>query len=230
MLRAHAAVVLLVSALLAFPGRGLAQTPQSDAVKAMLGAWELSNADRDKICMITFRPESAPGGRKLDFDKACAEVFALTKGVTAWTLGANDTLRFVDAKGKAVLEVSEVESGMFEGERAGEGLYFLQNLAAASAAARPAEQMSGDWAVMREADKPICIITFSKTAAGDGTLKLKPGCDATVAAFNPSSWHMERGELVMSAARGGVWRFEESDAVTWHRITDDADSVMLVRQ
>ncbi|MEA2993591.1 MAG: hypothetical protein QOD40_2511 [Alphaproteobacteria bacterium] len=224
--------IVLLSAFLALTGKASAQTPpQSDAAKAMLGTWEISNADRDKICMVTFRPEPAPGGSKLEFDKTCPEVFALTKGVTAWTLGARDALRLVDAKGKTILELTEVESGMFEGERPGEGLYFLQNLAAAGTVWRTAEQMFGDWAVTRGADKPICTITLSKVTVADGfTLKLKPGCDALVSSFNPSSWRMDRGELVLSA-RTGAWRFEEGDpATTWHRIPESVEPLLLVRQ
>jgi hypothetical protein len=121
--------IAIVSLLLA--GSGFAQTPPSDATKAMLGAWELSNSDRDKICMVTLRPQTTPGGMKVEFDNACAGVFPFLKGAAAWTLGG-DAVRFVDAKGKPVLEVGEIEDGMFQGERPEEGLYFLQRPGAAN--------------------------------------------------------------------------------------------------
>ena len=35
-----------------------------DAVNAMIGVWEFSNADHDKVCRFTFRTEAAPGGRR----------------------------------------------------------------------------------------------------------------------------------------------------------------------
>jgi hypothetical protein len=224
---ARTLAVLLFAAIVA--GNGFAQAPPSDAAKAMLGTWEISNADRDKICLVTFHPESAPGGLKLAFDKACAEAFALTKGVSAWAM-AKDGVRLVDAKGKTVLDLAEVESRMFEGERPGEGLYFMQMPASTGGGARTAEQMVGDWAVTRGTDKPICTLTLSKDAAGDGfALKLKPGCNAFVSSFNPSSWRMDRGELVLSSARGTAWRFEEGDG-SWHRIPEGADPVLLLRQ
>jgi hypothetical protein len=227
MLHRRALIVVLLTAVLA--GNALAQTPPSDAAKAMLGTWEISNADRDRICLVTFRPEAAAGGLKLDFDKACADAFSLTKGVSAWAM-AKDGVRLVDAKGKTVLELSEVESRMFEGERPGEGLYFMQMPASAGAGPRMAEQMFGDWTVTRGSDKPICTVTLSKDSAGEGfALKLKPGCNSFVSSFNPSSWRMDRGELVLSSARGTVWRFEEGDA-SWHRIPEGADPVLLVRQ
>jgi hypothetical protein len=231
MLCARIIALVLLSPGLAIPGAVFAQTPPSDAVKAMLGTREISNADRDKICLVTFRPEPAPGGLKLEFDKACPGVFPLTKSVTAWTIDASDTLRLVDAKGKAVLELSEVESGMFEGERPGEGLYFLQNLAAVGGGSRTAEQMFGDWAVMRDSDKLICTLTLAKSPIKDGfALQMKPGCDPLVSTFNPSSWRLDRGELVLSSARGVTWRFEEADAVTWHRIPETTEPLLMVRQ
>jgi hypothetical protein len=224
--------LVLFSAGLAIAEPAFAQAPPpSEAVTQMLGTREISNADRDKICLVTFRPEAAPGGLKLEFDKACAGAFPLTKGVTAWSIDASDTLRLIDAKGKAVLELSEVESGMFEGERPGEGLYFLQNLASAGGVTRTADQMFGDWAVLRDSDKPVCTITLSKATTKDGfVLQLKPGCDPAVSTLNPSSWRLDRGELVLSSARGSSWRFEEADAMTWHRIPEGPDSILLVRQ
>ncbi len=134
------AAVLLSSSLFAV---ALAQTPPPDAVKAMLGNWEISNADRDKICIVTFRPQTAPGGLKLEFDKACVEVFPFIKGVSAWTSG-NDSVRLVDSKGKPALEVGEVEDGMFQGERPEEGLYFMQRPGAANLDASTPEKFPGD--------------------------------------------------------------------------------------
>ncbi len=125
MLCARTIAVLLVSAGLTIGDKSVAQTPPSDAAKAMSGTWEISNADGDKICMVTLQAQTTPGGMKVQFDNACADVFPFLKAASAWTLGG-DTVRFADSKGKPILEVSEVEDGMFEGERAEEGLYFLQ--------------------------------------------------------------------------------------------------------
>src|SRR5262249_3923001 len=40
--------------------------PPSDAANSMLGGWEMSNADHDKICIITFKLDAAGPGRALD--------------------------------------------------------------------------------------------------------------------------------------------------------------------
>ena len=82
---------------------------------------EISNADRDKTCAVTFKANAARAGYKLELDPACATVFAFVKDVEGWTL-SNDTIRLIDARGKAVFEFTEVESGMYEAERAERGL------------------------------------------------------------------------------------------------------------
>ena len=225
----RAAGLIIRVVFFAVAGSVLAHAQQSsDAAKAMTGIWEISNADRDKICMVTFKQESAPGGRKLEFEKACADFFPLTKEISAWTIGVN-VLRFVDAKGKTLLDLDEVEKGIFEGQRPEDGRYFMQNPESAHVVPTP-DQVLGDWAVSRGTDTPLCVITFSNTAVAENfSLQLKPGCDPAVTAFNPTSWHMEKGELVLSAA-GSAWRFEEAGQVAWRRVPEGTEPLWLVRQ
>ena len=208
-----------------------AQAPLSDEAKAMAGgSWELSNADRDKRCMIAFKTAPAAAGMKLDFDKACAEAFPFIKDIAGWSIAENDFLRLLDARGKSVLEFSEVETGMYEAPRPGEGILFIQAAAALGPPPKEAEQMIGDWGVVRRAGNPICTLTLANTAAGpDLALKLKPGCDAFVTRFAPTAWQMDRGELLLKNARGQTWRFEESDAATWSRVPETAEPLLLVR-
>src|SRR4051794_1468293 len=75
-----------------------------DEINEMVGAWEISNADRDKICTVTLTADRAPHGLKLTFDPACAEAFEVTKDVSAWRLD-KDGLHFVDAKGQALIDL-----------------------------------------------------------------------------------------------------------------------------
>jgi hypothetical protein len=218
-----------IVALFASPGGVFAQGAQpSDEAKAMTGVWEISNADRDKVCMVTFAPEAIAGGLKIEFDKACGEAFEVTKEVGAWKID-KDGLHFVDSKGRSLLDLDEVEKGIFEGVRPGEGRYFVQSLAAVRTEAKP-EQVFGDWQVSRGTEEAICLITFSNSPRAENfSLELKPGCGALVANFNPTSWHMERGELVVSSARG-VWRFEEAGEIAWRRVPEGTEPLWLVRQ
>jgi len=221
--------IVTVAAFCAAPA--FAQSTTSEAIRGVVGAWEISNADRDRTCAVTFRADPVAGGLKVEFDRACAGVFPVTRDVAAWTIAANEAVRLLDARGRTLLEFSEVESGMYEGERPGEGLYFLQNVTA-GAAWRTPDQMFGDWALVRGAGAPICTLTLSNASAGSDayTLRVKPNCDAAVTRFGPNTWRMDRGELIVSSPRGQSWRFEEGDATTWRRVPETADGLALVRQ
>lgn len=196
----------------------------------MVGAWEFSNADRDKICRFNFRADVAARGYKLDIDKNCPSLFPTTKDIVAWSVDNFGGLRLLDANGNAMIELNEAEAGLYDGFEPGQGRYVLQN--AAAAPVRSAEDMVGDWAIARGTGKPICVLTLAANPAGADTLMLrvKPGCDAMVSRFAPNAWRMNQGELVLLSARGQIWRFEENDANTWQRVPESSDPVLLVRQ
>ena len=129
----------------------------SEAAKEMVGGWELSNAEHDRRCKVTFSTDAAPGGFKLALDQGCAAVFPMFKDLATWSIVRNGALRLSDGKGNAALEMSEVESGIFEGERRGEGLYFMQPQAAVTIPERTPEQMFGDWNFLREIDRQAAL-------------------------------------------------------------------------
>jgi hypothetical protein len=224
-------------------GRALAEdapasgSTMSDAANAMIGAWEFSNADRDRVCRFAFHSEALAGGYKLDVDRNCASLFPSTKDIAAWSIDAYGTLRLLDARGNAVIELTESESGIFDGFEPGEGRYVLQS--AAAAPVRSADDMVGDWAIARGTGKPVCTLTLASNpvaataATGPSadalSLKIKPGCDPLVTRFGPTAWRMDQGDLVLLSARGQIWRFEEDDANTWLRVPETADPVLLVR-
>jgi hypothetical protein len=201
-----------------------------EAANAVLGAWEFSDADHNRVCRFNFRGEAAAGGRRLDVDKNCPNLFPSTKEVVGWALDNYGGLRLLNGRGEAVIELTEVESGMYDGFAPGEGRYVLQT--AAAAPVRSADEMVGDWAIARGTGKPICTLTLanSPTAGGALTLRLKAGCDALVTRFNPNAWRMDQGELVLLSARGQSWQFEENDANTWQRLPESADPILLLRQ
>lgn len=203
---------------------------QSDAASAMIGTWEFSNADHDKICRFVFRADQAPNGYKLDIDKNCPAVFPVTRDLVAWMVDSYSGLQLLDTAGKAVVELSKAEDGIYDGFDPVQGRYVLQS--AAAAPIRSVEDMIGDWAIARGTGKPICTLTLARTPAGADAMaiKIKPGCDSGVIRFAPNSWRMDQGELIMLSARGQNWRFEENDANTWERVPEGSDPVLLVRQ
>ncbi|MBI3705236.1 MAG: AprI/Inh family metalloprotease inhibitor [Rhizobiales bacterium] len=202
-----------------------------DSAKAVLGSWEFSNADRDKICTATFKSDASKVGFTIEFDANCANLFPLVADVAGWTFPDNDLLRLLDANGKALVEFSEVENGIYEAPTPGVGVLFLQNAAAAGPAPKPAEQMAGNWAIVR-ANKVLCSLTLTATASGDDAfaLTVKPGCDPALARLNFTRWRIDRDELMLAPARGNPWRFEESDNGAWKRVPESAEPIMLVRQ
>ncbi|MBZ0148754.1 MAG: protease inhibitor Inh/omp19 family protein [Pseudorhodoplanes sp.] len=228
----RAGLILVVMLLLAANDRAFAQ---SDAVKAMAasGGWEISNADRDKTCTVTFKADPARTGHKLDLDPACGNVFPFINEVEGWTL-SNDIVRLIDARGKTIFEFTEVESGMYEAERPAEGLFFLQNAAAAPTIRTP-DQIAGEWVVM-QGTKQICAMTLANTAVpnqeGALVLRIKPGCEPPAARLNFILWRMDQGEVVLASAGGQSWRFEEEDTLTftWRRVPEGADDIRMVRK
>lgn len=231
---AFAALVLLAAANTAraqAPSAPTAPVTPTDAMKELAGAWELSNADRDMTCSVTFKLTAGRAGLALDWDKACAGVFPMTKDVAAWTLGKNDAIQLLDARGRIVLELTEVETGLYEGLRPGDPLYFLQSQAALGGE-RTAEQMTGNWAFVRGSGRPLCEIALSGEAAGPDSfaLTVKAGCDAAITGFAPKSWQFDRGQLVIVSAKGETWRFEEGDTDAWQRIPAGRNPLSLVRR
>ena len=200
--------------------------------KEMIGQWELSTTERSKTCVVTLKGDSTPQGLKLELEPGCAAALPFTKAITAWNIRGLDIVRLQDAAGEAVIDFTEVESGIFEGLRQGEGIYILQNLAAARSLAKSMDQMIGDWAMVRGNGQSICGLTLTNTEATADNFQvfLKPRCDPAVTAFAPTQWRLERGELLLLSANGDVWHFEADDNAQWRRVPDAADPLIMLRQ
>ncbi|RAI45552.1 AprI/Inh family metalloprotease inhibitor [Rhodoplanes roseus] len=232
---ARLAAPLLAAVLLAVPAAAQSPTPPpgpSEAARTVAGTqWEFSNADRDRRCAVSFRTDAAGSvGMKIDFDKGCAGIFPFLRDAAAWTLGEHDFLRFVDARGKAMLEFSEVEQGLWEAPKPGEGILFLQTVASLKRPAPSVEEMAGQWSLTR-GGRTLCPVTLAATPAGDGfALRLGANCDAAITRFAPTAWSMDRDELVLAGARSQTWRFEETEPKTWQRVPETRDPILMVKQ
>ena len=225
---------LALAALLALVA-GASQAWSQDAAtlkKDMIGQWELSTTERSKTCVVTLKGDSTPQGLKLELEPGCAAALPFTKDITAWNIKGLDIVRLQDAAGAAVIDFTEVETGIFEGLRTGEGIYILQNLAAARSLAKSMDQMIGDWAMVRGNGQSICGLTLTNTEATPDNFAvfLKPRCDPMVQSFAPTVWRLERGELLLMSASGEVWRFEADDNAQWRQVPDSADPLIMLRQ
>ncbi len=152
-------------------------------------------------------------------------------GVAGWKFPDNDLLSLLDADGKALVEFSEVEDGIYEAPTPGIGVLFLQNPAAAGPPPKPPEQIAGNWSLVRADGTAACKFALTVTAAKDGfALTVAPGCDAAIARLNFSQWRLDRDELMLVPARGNPWRFEEIEGGNWRRVPDSAEPFTLARQ
>jgi hypothetical protein len=197
-----------------------------------IGQWELSTTDRSKTCVMTMKQDAAPQGYKVELEPACIAALPFTKDITGWSIKGLDIVRLHDAKGEAVLDFTEVEAGILEGMRTGEGVYILQNLAAARSLAKSMDQMIGDWSMVRGNGNTVCGLTLTNNDAGNDNFQvfLKPKCDQAVAAFAPSQWRLERGQILLMSDRGETWRFEADDNAQWRLVPDSADPLIMLRQ
>jgi len=200
--------------------------------KEMIGQWELSTTDRSKTCVVTMKEDSTPQGLKLELEPGCAAALPFSKDIKGWSIKGLDIVRLQDATGEAVLDFTQVETGIFEGVRANEGVYILQNLAAARSLAKSQDQMIGDWAMVRGNGNTICGLTLTNNDAGNDNFQvfLKPKCDPTVAAFAPTQWRLERGQILLMSDRGEIWHFEADDNAQWRLVPDSADPLIMLRQ
>jgi hypothetical protein len=223
---------LLLAALLPPAVSGAQAQDAATLKKEMIGQWELSTTERSKTCVVTLKPDTTAQGLKLELEPNCATALPFTKDIVGWSVKGLDIVRLEDAKGEAVIDFTAVESGIFEGMRSGEGIYILQNLAAARSLAKSMDQMIGDWAMVRGSGATICGLTLTNNDAGNDNFQvfLKPKCDPTVAAFAPTQWRLERGQIMLMSDRGEIWRFEADDNAQWRLVPDSADPLIMLRQ
>ena len=200
--------------------------------KNMIGQWELSTTERSKTCVVTLKSDATPQGLKLELEPGCAAALPFTKDIAAWNVKGLDIVRLQDVAGQPVIDFTEVESGILEGVRTNEGIYILQNLAAARSLAKSMDQMIGDWSMVRGNGQAICGLTLTNNEASPDNFQvfLKPKCDPAIAAFAPTQWRLDHGQMVLMSAKGETWQFEADDNAQWRRVPDSADPLIMLRQ
>ena len=226
--RFNVALLLLLAAC----GPAAAQDV-STLKKDMIGQWELATTERSKTCVVTLKGDTAPQGYKLELEPSCAAALPFSKDITSWNIkGLGDIVRLQSATGEAVIDFTEVETGIFEGLRTNEGVYILQNLAAARSLAKSMDQMIGDWSMVRGNGQAICTLVLTNTDAGNDNFQVfvKGKCDTAVTAFNPSLWRLDHGQMLLMSAKGETWQFEADDNAQWRRVPDTAAPLIMLRE
>jgi hypothetical protein len=226
---------IALAALLALAAASPALAQDASTLKKdMIGQWELATTDRSKTCVVTMKSDATPqGSLKLELEPGCATALPFTRDIAAWSIkGLGDIVRLQDATGESVIDFTEVETGIFEGLRQGEGIYILQNLVAARSLAKSMDQMIGDWAMVRDNGQTICGLTLTNTEASQDNFQvfLKPKCDPVVAAFAPTQWRLEHGQILLISNSGETWQFEADDNAQWRQVPDSANPLIMLRQ
>ncbi len=92
--------------------------------------------------------------------------------------------------------------------------------------------MIGDWAMVHGDGQSICGITLTNNEASADNFQafLKPKCDPAVAAFAPTQWRLDHGQILLISDNGEIWTFEADDNAQWRRVPDSADPLILLRQ
>ena len=135
---------------------------------------------------MTFKNDPTKVGKKVEFDPACAALFPFVGEVAGWRQNDNDFLRLLDGRGNSILEFSEVEAGIFEAPKPGEGILFIQNPTDLGPAPKTAEQVTGEWSISRRTGKPLCTLTLSNEAAGEEfAVRVQPPCDPLIFEIRP---------------------------------------------
>ena len=231
-LRARIAVGAMAAAIAAGAVPARAQDV-STLKKDMIGQWELATTDRSKTCVVTIKSDVTSQGMKLELEPGCAKALPFTADIASWSIkGLGDIVRLQDGAGEPVIDFTEVETGIFEGLRTGEGVYILQNLAAARSLAKSMDQMIGDWAMVRGDGQSICGLTLTNNEATTDNFQvfLKPKCDPLVATFAPTQWRLDHGQILLQSARGETWAFEADDNAQWRKVPDSANPLIMLRQ
>ncbi|PTM40862.1 AprI/Inh family metalloprotease inhibitor [Bosea sp. 124] len=212
------------------PPRGADRAPE--AIRALLGAWDLEMPGASRGCTVTLGAEAAPQGRQLRFPATCRRALPILDTVTGWNLAPEGGLRLQDAQGKTVIAFRDgaPERG-FTGSGSDGKAYALASKnhpraarrpvaspaeLAATAAQRPTlvdparapapDTLPGRYAVMRQPDREACRIVLSPAATGApaaGPAAFEGLCsDTGLAIFDPAGWRYLAGRLTLVARKG----------------------------
>ena len=206
--------------------RGAQQAP--DAVRPLLGAWDLELDGSPRRCTVTFAAEIAAGtDRRLRFPATCRRALSILGEASQWGVTPQGQPQVRDKAGKELIVFAQGYAGSgFSGKGSDGQNYKLspgnhpraeapppRNVAAQRAEqaaqrttvdparAPAAETLPGRYVVMRQQNREACRLDLN--AAGSAAFAGACG-DTGLAIFDPAAWRYERGRLTLLARRGHV--------------------------
>ena len=213
------------------------------------GVWDLSLPTSHASCRVILQAQrSDRGDYFLGMPAPCRHAMPGVERVGRWTMPDPMHLSLEDPSGTAVLTFVALDNGF--SAAAPEGTYALAQIGAAPPAARLREpepaaaivpvvgkrpatsearerlsDLAGRYAVMREKHDTGCMVTLDDKTRGKGggdRAQLAPGCrDQGIVIFDPSSWQIVKGELVLTARAGHKARLQKDDTGVWQKDPKD---------
>lgn len=204
--------------------RGAQQTP--DAVRPLVGAWDLELEGAARRCTVTFAADIAAGtDRQLRFPATCRRALSILAQASQWGVTAQGLPHLRDKAGKDLLVFAQGSAGAgFFGKGSDGQSYRLspgnhpraESPPPRTAAAQRAEQaaqrttvdpaqaptadtLPGRYVIMRQQNREACRLDL----AAAGSAGFAGRCDDTgLTIFDPAGWRYERGRLTLLARRG----------------------------
>jgi len=243
--RAQAALIV-ATALAAWAG------PPPANAQAPAGTWEFSADYGIAKCRVLLRPElAAPGRHQMTVPLACLRPFPVLGPVESWNL-QGDHLAFAGRSGQAILDFA-AKPGAYvatgpNGEtyrlaamsgRAEENPPPIQQENKPQPVATTAEvstakvqpEAAGRYSVLREGGKDTgCMLTLDAKGASQrrGKASLAPGCrDQGIVIFDPASWDITDGRLVLTARKGHKAHFDARPDGGWEKDAAEGRTLSL---
>ena len=166
-----------------------------------------------------------PGGAKLVILDAAADGFAGAGPVGTYTLKPLASGRSAVSSGLTPIDPVPALASPKVAETPAQPL-LLERIASRHAKsetneppAESREDLPGRYAVMREKHDTGCMITLDKSrSSGADRAQLAPGCrDQGIVIFDPSSWQLVKGQLVLTAKAGHKTTLEKQAEGQWEK-------------
>ncbi|WP_341991515.1 protease inhibitor Inh/omp19 family protein [Azorhizobium sp. AG788] len=201
-------------------------------VERRAGTFTLTSADGERACPLVLKTTAAGPGFALAFAADGCPVIPFTAQVVAWLPDPSGSIRLLSAPGRTVVEFTEGAAGTYEALREGDGVYFIATPTALQEDVVHPEEMLGEWDLSRAAGTPLCrwIFTDAPVATAAFAVRVGPGCEPGLAAFNPVAWRLEGGNVLVTSGSGAsTLRFARQEDGGWAKVPERGRPLLMSR-
>lgn len=215
----------------AAPAKSVDPALRADAERRA-GTFVLTSADGERSCPLVLRAAVSGPGFALAFAADGCPLIAFAAQVVAWVPDASGSIRLLNAQARTVAEFTEGAAGTYEALREGDGVYFIATPADLQADVVHPEELFGDWDLSRTPGTPLCRWILSDTAVSAGVygVRVGPGCESGLAAFTPTTWRLEGGNVLITSGSGAsTLRFARQEDGGWAKVPERGRALLMSR-